>query len=79
MRPHLARPLICFTVKGGLIDREQRSNYAEYTLIIRLAMKDNTINIVRVSLNQPLSESGDFNQSQSNNKSHYLRSHNPLD
>ena len=31
MRPHLARPLICFTVKGGLIDREQRSNYAEYT------------------------------------------------
>ena len=34
MRPHLARPLICFTVKGGLIDREQRSNYAEYTAII---------------------------------------------
>lgn len=32
MRPHLARPLICFTVKGGLIDREQRSNYAEYTI-----------------------------------------------
>ena len=33
MRPHLARPLICFTVKGGLIDREQRSNYAEYTTL----------------------------------------------
>ena len=35
MRPHLARPLICFTVKGGLIDREQWSNYAEYTVTIK--------------------------------------------
>jgi len=26
-----ARPLICFADKGGLIGREQRSNYAEYT------------------------------------------------
>ena len=29
----VARPLICFAVKGGLICREQRSDYAEYTFL----------------------------------------------
>ena len=31
-----ARPLICLADKGGLIGREQRSNYAEYTARPRL-------------------------------------------